>query len=121
MKPGRNKNNMDNCIFCKIIAGEIPSNKVYGDDEILMFHDINKSAPVHILCVPKIHLDSLNDVNETNIKYISRILEKIPEIAKSFGIIDGYRVVTNIGEDGGQSVKHLHFHILGGRKLGYLG
>ena len=114
----------NNCIFCKIILGEIPSNKVYEDDEILMFHDINKSAPVHILCVPKIHMESLNDLNEVNpenINYISRILEKIPEIAKSFGIENGYRVVTNIGEDGGQSINHLHFHILGGRKLGYLG
>ena len=109
------------CIFCKIIAGEIPSKKVYEDDEILMFHDINKSAPVHILCVPKIHIDSLNEVNQENIKYVAHILEKIPEIAKSFGISDGYRVVTNIGEDGGQSIFHLHFHILGGRKLAYMG
>ncbi|MCL1858067.1 MAG: histidine triad nucleotide-binding protein [Oscillospiraceae bacterium] len=114
---------MSDCVFCKIIAGEIPSEKVYEDDEILMFHDINKSAPVHILCVPKIHIDSLNDLNlnHENIKYAARILEKIPEIAKSFGISGGYRVITNIGEDGGQSVKHLHFHVIGGRKLGYLG
>jgi histidine triad (HIT) family protein len=112
---------MNGCIFCKIIAGEIPSKKVYEDDMIYVFHDINPSAPVHLLCVPKIHMDSLNDVNQSNIEYVSHILGKIPELAESFGIIDGYRVITNIGEDGGQSVKHLHFHVLGGRKLGYLG
>jgi len=112
---------MNDCIFCKIIAGEIPSKKVYEDDKIYVFHDINPAAPVHLLCVPKIHMDSLNDINQSNTGYVSQILEKIPEIAESFGIIDGYRVVTNIGEDGGQSVRHLHFHVLGGRKLGYLG
>ena len=108
---------MSDCIFCKIIAGELPSKKVYEDDEILMFHDIKPAAPVHIICVPKIHMDSLNDVNCENIGYVSRILEKIPEIAKSFDVGNGYRVVTNIGKHGGQSVKHLHFHILGGKKL----
>ena len=112
-----------NCLFCKIIAGEIPSDKVYEDDKMLAFRDINPAAPTHVLCVPKIHIESLNDVNvnHDNISYISRILEKIPEIAKSFGIENGYRVVTNIGADGGQSVNHLHFHVLGGRKMGYLG
>lgn len=109
------------CIFCKIITGEIPSNKVYEDEKILAFHDIYKSAPVHILVVPKIHIESLNGVNPENIEYVSHILLKIPEIAKEFNIENGYRVVTNIGEDGGQSVLHLHFHILGGRKLAYMG
>jgi len=109
------------CIFCKIIDGEIPSRKVYEDDKILVFHDINPCAPVHILCVAKIHIDSLNDVSGDNISYVSHIFGKIPELAKSFGIENGYRVVTNIGEDGGQSVKHLHFHVIGGKKLGYLG
>jgi len=112
---------MSDCIFCKIIAGEIPSKKVFEDDMVLMFHDINPSAPVHILCVPKIHLDSLNEVNQDNIGYVAHIFEKIPGIAESFGTSGGYRVVTNIGKDGGQSVNHLHFHILGGKKLGYLG
>jgi len=112
---------MDNCIFCKIIAGEIPSKKAYEDDKILAFHDIHPAAPVHILVVPKIHLDSLNDINQENIDCVSHILLKIPEIAESFGVIDGYRVITNIGAKAGQSVKHLHFHILGGRKLGFLG
>ena len=112
---------MNDCIFCKIIAGEIPSKKAFEDDIMFAFHDIKPVAPVHILAVPKIHIDSLNDINAGNTGYVSHILEKIPNIAESFGIIDGYRVITNIGEDGGQSVKHLHFHILGGRKLGYLG
>ena len=109
------------CIFCKIIAGEIPSKKVYEDEKILAFHDINASAPVHILVVPKVHIESLNGVSPDNIDYISRIMLKIPEIAKESGVSEGYRAVTNIGEDGGQSVWHLHFHILGGRKLKYMG
>ena len=106
-----------NCIFCKIISGEIPSKKVFEDAQIIAFHDIKPMAPVHIICIPKIHIDSLNDVNSENIGYVAHILEKIPEIAKSLNISNGYRVITNIGEDGGQSVKHLHFHILGGKKL----
>ena len=109
------------CIFCKIIAGEIPSQKVYEDEHVLAFHDINKSAPVHILVVPKVHVESLNGVNSANIEYISRIFLKIPEIAKEYGVEEGYRVVTNIGKDGGQSVWHLHFHVLGGRKLAGMG
>ena len=116
-----NEHNNSDCIFCKIIDGKIPSRKVYEDGKILAFHDINQSFPVHILCVPKIHIESLNEVNGENIEYVSHIIEKIPEIAKSFGIDGGYRVITNIGEDGGQSVNHLHFHVIGGKKLGYLG
>ena len=108
---------MGDCIFCKIIAGEIPSKKVYEDDKILMFHDIKPMAPVHVICVPKIHIDSLNDVNHENIEYVAHILEKIPEMAKTLGTYDGYRVVTNIGKNGGQSVRHLHFHVIGGKKL----
>ena len=108
---------MKDCIFCKIIAGEIPSKKAYEDDMILAFHDIDPAAPVHILITPKIHMDSLNDINQSNIDYVSHILAKIPDIAESFGTADGYRVVTNIGKNGGQSVKHLHFHVLGGKKL----
>ena len=111
----------DNCVFCKIIAGQIPAGKVYEDDLIFAFHDINPAAPTHILFTPKIHMESLDSVNPSNIKYVSRILEKIPGIAASFGIAGGYRAVTNTGENGGQSVPHLHFHLLGGRKLGLLG
>jgi len=106
------------CIFCKIIAGEIPSKKVYEDEKILAFYDIAPAAPVHVLVVPKIHMDSLDEINKgNNADYAAYMLQKLPEIAASQNIAGGYRVITNIGEDGGQSVKHLHFHILGGKKL----
>jgi len=107
------------CIFCKIIAGELPSKKVYEDEKILAFHDINPAAPVHVIVISKLHIDSLNGVNPDNIDYISGLCLKIPEIAQDLKIADGYRVVTNIGDDGGQTIKHLHFHILGGKKLGW--
>jgi len=110
--------NNENCIFCKIIAGELPSRKVYEDDKILAFHDINPAAPVHIICVPKIHVGSLNEIEPKNLEYPARIIEKIPEIAKIMGIFDsGYRVIINVGKDGGQSVGHLHFHVIGGKQL----
>ena len=107
------------CIFCKIIAGELPSKKVYEDEYILAFHDISPAAPVHIIVVPKIHIESLNGVNSENIDYVSRICLKVPEIAEDLKIADGYRVVTNIGRNGGQTVGHLHFHVLGGRQLSW--
>lgn len=106
-----------NCLFCKIIAGEIPSSKVYEDDKMLAFKDINPMAPVHVLVIPKIHIENVDGVNEENSKYVAHIFEKIPEIAKMSGLTNGYRVITNCGEDGCQSVMHLHFHILGGTKL----
>jgi len=112
---------MGDCVFCKIVSGGIPSKKVFEDEMILVFHDINPAAPVHVLCVPKIHMESINELNISNIGYVSRIFEKMPEIVKSLGISEGYRVVSNVGEDGRQSVGHLHFHILGGRKLGFMG
>lgn len=105
------------CVFCEIIAGNIPSTKVYEDDNILAFKDIAPAAPVHIIVVPKEHIESVNDINEDNSKYVSAIFEKIPEIAKSQGI-DSYRIINNCGENAGQTVKHLHFHILGGMKMG---
>lgn len=105
------------CLFCKIIAGEIPSVKVYEDEKILAFKDIAPMAPVHVLVIPKIHIGSADEINSENSCYISAIFEKIPEIAKAAGANNGYRVITNCGEDGCQSVKHLHFHILGGTKL----
>lgn len=105
------------CLFCQIISGEIPSTKVYEDDKILAFKDINPVAPVHIVVVPKQHIESANDITAQNSGYISAIFEKIPEIAKSQGI-DSYRIINNCGEDAGQSVKHIHFHIVGGVKLG---
>lgn len=105
------------CLFCEIIAGNIPSTKVYEDDNILVFKDIAPVAPVHIIVVPKVHIESANEVTAENSKYVSAIFEKIPEIAKSQGI-DSYRIINNCGEDAGQTVKHLHFHIVGGVKMG---
>lgn len=108
---------MENCLFCKIIAGEIPSTKVYEDDKILAFRDIAPMAPTHILVVPKSHIGGVDEVNTDNCEIVGYIFAKIAEIAKQEGLANGYRVVSNIGEDGGQTVRHLHFHILGGRKL----
>ncbi len=105
------------CLFCKIVSGEIPSSKVYEDERILAFLDINPQAPVHILIIPKEHISSVDEVSPQNSSVVSYIFERIPEIAKASGIENGYRVITNVGEDGCQSVKHLHFHILGGKKL----
>ena len=108
---------MSDCIFCKIIAGEIPSSKVYEDDRVYAFRDINPMAPVHVLIVPKLHIASADGVNADNSASVARIFEVIPEIAAAEGLTNGYRVITNCGEDGCQSVKHLHFHLLGGKKL----
>jgi len=105
------------CLFCEIIAGNIPSAKVYEDDRCYAFRDINPQAPVHILIVPKCHIVSADEVNNENSAYVSAIFEAIPKIAASEGLGNGYRVITNCGEDGCQSVKHLHFHLLGGKKL----
>ena len=105
------------CLFCKIIAGDIPSAKVYEDDKVYAFRDINPMAPVHVLIVPKCHLASADEVSADNSAYVARIFEVIPEIAKAEGLTNGYRVVTNCGEHGCQSVKHLHFHLLGGKQL----
>ena len=105
------------CLFCAIIKGEIPSNKVYEDESVYAFMDINPQAPVHCLVVPKSHITSIDEITEDNSVFTSKIFEAIPKIAKSLNLSNGYRVVTNIGEDGCQSVKHLHFHILGGKKL----
>lgn len=108
---------MSDCIFCKIIAGEIPSSKVYEDDRVYAFRDINPMAPVHILIVPKMHIASADAVDEASSASVARIFEVIPKIAAAEGLTNGYRVITNCGEDGCQSVKHLHFHLLGGKKL----
>ena len=105
------------CLFCKIAAGEIPSSKVYEDDMCLAFHDINPQTPVHILIIPKAHIASANEVDETNSRYVAHIFEMIPEVAKMAGLTGGYRVITNCGDDACQTVKHLHFHIMGGRRL----
>ena len=108
---------MSNCLFCKIIAGEIPSTKVYEDDAVYAFRDINPMAPVHILIVPKIHIPSADSVTAENSAYVARIFEAIPKIAAAEGLANGYRVITNCGADGCQSVLHLHFHLLGGKQL----
>ena len=105
------------CIFCKIAAGEIPSNKVYEDEKILAFRDIAPMAPTHILVIPKEHIASVNGVNAENAQVVAHIFTVIPKIAEAEGLTGGYRVVSNCGDDAGQTVKHLHFHILGGRKL----
>lgn len=108
---------MDNCLFCKIVAGEIPSTKVYEDDRVLAFRDIEPMAPVHILVVPKAHIDGVDRIDEENCDVVAHIFRVIPKIAEAEGLTRGYRVVSNCGEDGGQTVRHLHFHILGGKKL----
>lgn len=105
------------CLFCKIIAGEIPSTKVFEDEKILAFRDINPQAPSHILIIPKEHIGGVDELNENNSAVVAHIFAKIAEIAKNEGLENGYRVVSNVGEDGGQTVRHLHFHIIGGAKL----
>ncbi len=105
------------CLFCKIVTGDIPSNKVYEDDKILAFYDIAPQAPIHILIIPRVHIACADELNKTNSSLIAHIFATIPAIAKQAGLKTGYRIITNSGEDGCQSVKHLHFHLLGGRKL----
>jgi histidine triad (HIT) family protein len=109
---------MEECIFCKIVKGEIPCEKVYEDDKVLSFKDINPGAPEHILIIPKKHISSLNEINEDDSMLIAHIFVVAKEIVKKLGIDEaGYRVVSNCGENGGQTVPHIHFHILGGRLL----
>ena len=108
---------MSNCLFCKIIAGDIPSTKVYEDETVYAFRDIAPQAPTHILVVPKAHIDSVAAITAENSAVVAHIFEVIPQIAAAEGLANGFRVVSNCGDDGCQSVKHLHFHILGGQKL----
>ena len=105
------------CLFCKISAGEIPSNKVYEDDLVYAFRDIAPQAPTHILVIPKEHLSGVSDITPENSAIVAHIFEVIPAIAKAEGLVNGYRVVSNCGADAGQTVPHLHFHILGGKAL----
>ncbi len=104
----------DNCIFCKIVRGEIPSRKVYEDDEVFAFHDINPVAPVHFMLVPKRHIDSLLDVEEAHAGLLGRLLLLAPKLAREQGLPDGFRTVINSGKGGGQEVFHLHVHVIGG-------
>ena len=105
------------CLFCKIIAGDIPSTKVYEDETVYAFRDINPQAPTHVLVVPKAHMEDCNGITPENSSLVAHIFEVIPQIAKAEGLEKGYRVVSNCGPDAGQTVQHLHFHILGGKAL----
>ena len=109
---------MSDCLCCKIAAGEIPSKKVYEDDRVLAFYDINPMAKVHVLVIPKAHIDSVAAITEENADLVAHIFTVIPKIARELGLTEGgFRVVSNCGENAGQSVRHLHFHILGGEQL----
>ena len=108
---------MDNCIFCKIIKGEIPCSKVYEDDDMIVFNDIEPKAKTHMLCVPKSHFKLLSEMNEKQSETLAKCFKNIPEIAKNAGLDNGYRLIRNQGDDAGQTVFHLHIHILGGEKL----
>ena len=108
---------MSDCLFCKIIAGDIPSTKVYEDEIVFAFRDINPQAPTHVLVVPKPHIADCNGISADNSALVAHIFEVIPKIAQAEGLTNGYRVVSNCGADAGQTVLHLHFHILGGKAL----
>ena len=109
---------MEDCLFCKIIKGEIPSKKAYEDEYVYAFWDISPTAPVHILVIPKVHISTLNDISGENSEVISKIYEAIPKIAEENNIAsDGYRVVSNCNKNAGQTVFHIHFHLIGGREL----
>ena len=111
------KNYDGDCLFCKIIRGDIPSTKVYEDDECFAFRDIAPQAPTHILVIPKTHIASANELDAGSAALAAHILTVIPRIAAAEGLTGGYRIVSNVGGDAGQSVHHLHFHILGGKRL----
>ena len=109
---------MGDGLFCKIVAGEIPSKKIYEDDKVLAFYDISPAAPVHFLVIPKEHISSANELDEKNSNIVSHIFMVINKIVRELNIADsGYRIVNNCGADGGQTVNHLHFHVLGAREL----
>lgn len=107
------------CIFCKIAAGEIPSTKVYEDDTVVAFNDLDPQAPVHVLIIPKEHIASAAEINESNSAVVAHIFEVAAKIATEKGLKDGFRIVNNCGDSAGQSVKHLHFHLMGGRDFGW--
>ena len=107
------------CIFCKIAAGEIPSKKLFEDDRVIAFYDLNPQAPVHFLVIPKQHISGADMINAENSDVVAYIFEVIAKLTAELGLKDGFRVVNNCGEDGGQTVGHLHFHVLGGRQLAW--
>ena len=108
---------MENCLFCKIAAGIIPSTKVYEDEQVYAFRDIAPQAPTHILVIPKAHISGMSEVNAENAALVGHCLAVAAQVARAEGLENGYRIVSNCGADAGQTVHHLHFHILGGRKL----
>jgi len=108
---------MSNCLFCKIARGEIPCRKVYEDDEVLAFHDINPVAPVHFMLIPKLHLASLADADESHAALLAKMLLLAPKLAKEQGLDNGFRTVINTGSGGGQEVFHLHVHVIGGGNI----
>ena len=111
---------MNDCLFCKIAAGQIPSNKLYEDDQLMAFYDIDPQAPTHFLVIPKQHIDSAAALTESDAALLGHIYAVIADLCRQLGVAEnGYRVVTNVGADGGQSVKHLHFHVLAGRSLAW--
>ena len=105
------------CLFCRILKGEIPSQKVYEDEWVYAFRDIAPQAPTHVLIIPRAHIAGADEITPENSAYVARVFEAIPKIAAAEGLENGYHVITNCGADGCQSVRHLHFHLLGGRKL----
>ena len=108
---------MTDCVFCKIINRDIPSTRVYEDNRIIAIRDLKPQAPVHVLFIPKEHISSADALNEDNADIVAHIFSVIPTVAKELGLNNGYRIVNNCGEDGGQTVMHLHFHLLGGKTL----
>ena len=107
------------CIFCKIACGDIPATKVYEDETVVAFNDLEPQAPTHILIIPKMHIASADEINEANSAVVAHIFEVAAKIAKEKGLSNGYRIVNNCGADGGQTVKHLHFHLMGGSQFGW--
>lgn len=105
------------CIFCEIIAGNIPSKKVYEDDHVIAFHDIHPQAPVHVLILPKAHIPSANDITDENAAAVASVFAAIPKVAQKLGV-SSYRIINNCGSDAGQTVMHLHFHLLAGKSFG---
>lgn len=108
---------MTDCLFCKILAGEIPSDKVYEDDKMLVFKDINPHADVHLLAIPRVHISSLNDITAEHDEVMAHMIKQLPILAKEQGLDDGFRTIINTGKGGGQIVFHLHMHLLGGKNL----
>ena len=107
------------CVFCKIVNNEVPSDKIYEDEQVLAFNDTNPQAPVHFLVIPKKHIENIREVSKDDLQIVSHIFDVIQNISSKLNLNDGMRIVNNCGENGGQTVNHLHFHVLAGRALGW--